>query len=884
MGRDRLPRRSWPAAALGLLVATLMAGGTPGVGRAGPRPPWALTADALPGLASSTPLSLRVILAGRDPGGLAGLVAAVSTPGSPEFRHFLSRGQFAGRFGASDATVADVTRDLGTEGLTVGDLAPDRLSLTAWGPAGAVEQAFGVDLVPVPLPGGGSGFTTVSAPRLPSGVTAVLGLDDLTRATGEPQRAAPQSAPPTVPSGVCQAAAAPDARPPSAVAGAYDLGPLESAGATGAGRTVALFELADYAAGDLAAYRSCFGLGAQTITKVSVDGGAALGAGTSEVTFDIEQVMGLSPGAAIDVYEAPNGGPGIYDLYQKIVDDDSAQIVSTSWGLCEADAGSLPSAEATLFEQAASQGQTVLAASGDEGSSACFGTGTANQAQAAVSDPASQPDVTGVGGTSLSGTSPRQESAWNTSTPQAGGVVEGGAGGGGISSLWPTPSWQLAAAGSGASKREVPDVSASADPTYGYPMYCTAGDCATGPVAPGWELSGGTSMAAPLWASLMALAAHSCTGTPTFGLVNPVLYSSAGITNNITTGNNDYGSMQGGRYPATPGYNMATGLGSPIGARVAAALCQAGSTTPPAATAPNVGPSTPTTRVAGADRVLTSVAASQASFPASGSAQAVVLARDDQFPDALAGVPLAVHVGGPVLLTAPGALDPRTLTEIRRVLPAGRPVYLLGGTSALSASIASELATDGYDVVRYGGADRYATAVTIASSGLGDPATIFEASGSDFPDAVSAGPAAAAAGGAILLTAGNRPAPETVAYTAEHSSDRRIAIGGPAAAADPGADAIVGADRYATSALVAARFFSNPAAAGLATGAVFPDALSGGPVVARRPGPVLLTDPNLLPGQVRSYLDGHRSSLQTLLIFGGSNAVSPPVASAAEQG
>jgi Peptidase A4 family/ell wall binding domain 2 (CWB2)/Putative Ig domain len=290
-------------------------------------------------------------------------------------------------------------------------------------------------------------------------------------------------------------------------------------------------------------------------------------------------------------------------------------------------------------------------------------------------------------------------------------------------------------------------------------------------------------------------------------------------------------------------------------------------------------------RIYGTDAIGTSIAVSQAEFPANGSAQAVVLARSDFFSDALAGGPLAARVGGPLLIT-PGAslstsLDPRVQAEIQRVLPVGRTVYILGGDLALSPDIDATLEGLGYPVVREGGADEYATAVDIAEA-LGNPRTIFEATGLAFPDALSAVPAAIAANGAILLTDGPTQSPETAAYLAAHPSDFRYAIGGPlaAAGADPTATPVYGQDLYGTSAAVASTFFPLTRTFGAATGAEFPDALSGGVFMGAPAtnGPVLLVPPSgSLPPTIASYLSGVKSTVQQGYLFGGPLAVGDDV-------
>ncbi len=284
-------------------------------------------------------------------------------------------------------------------------------------------------------------------------------------------------------------------------------------------------------------------------------------------------------------------------------------------------------------------------------------------------------------------------------------------------------------------------------------------------------------------------------------------------------------------------------------------------------------------RVYGSDAIATAIAVSQASFPAPGSAKAVVLARSDFFSDALAGGPLAAQLGGPLLIT-PGAsisssLDPRVQAEIQRVLPTGSTVYILGGDLALSPSIDTQLQSLGYKTTRIAGANEYATAVDIAEQ-MGNPSTVFETTGLSFYDALSAVPAAIATHGAILLTDGATQAPETAAYLSAHPSDTRYAIGGPlaAAGADPGATAIYGANLYDTSAAVARTFFPVPESFGAATSASFSDALSGGPVLGGARAPMLLvpsTGP--LPPAVASYLSSYATKLVAGTLFGGPLAV-----------
>jgi putative cell wall-binding protein len=299
--------------------------------------------------------------------------------------------------------------------------------------------------------------------------------------------------------------------------------------------------------------------------------------------------------------------------------------------------------------------------------------------------------------------------------------------------------------------------------------------------------------------------------------------------------------------------------------------------------APGAGPNV----VAGPNRDQTAVAASQLTFPANGSANAVILARNDLFADSLPGSRLATAKNGPLLLTPPTSLDAGTEAEMRRVLPAGGTVYILGGTDAISQAVENQVRADGFNVVRDGGLTRFETAVLIAQSdqqagaaGLSTPTSpIFVATGLDFPDGLTAGVAASAVNGVVLLSVGTAPSAATTQYIQSHPGATVYAVGGQAAAAYPNATPIVGATRYETAAALAQRFFPSPTVVGIATGLNFPDALSGGAAMGKLGGPLLLTDPNTLSTATQQYLTAHKSTIKTEYVFGGDAAVSPTVRS-----
>ena len=278
-------------------------------------------------------------------------------------------------------------------------------------------------------------------------------------------------------------------------------------------------------------------------------------------------------------------------------------------------------------------------------------------------------------------------------------------------------------------------------------------------------------------------------------------------------------------------------------------------------------------RLAGADRIATAILAAQDARTGQ-QPDAAVLARADGYADALAGTPLAVAKHGPLLLTERERLNDSTGAELKSELAEGATVYLLGGEAALSSQVAADVQNLGYRVVRFAGADRFETALRVADEGLDNPSTLLLTTGIDFPDALSAGTAAAAKGGAVLLTAGSSMPSSVRAYLDAHAGATQYAIGGPAAAAAPDATPVVGDDRFATSRQAAEAFFSSPAAVGVASGRNFPDALSGGAHVGRAGGPLLLTEPSALPASIRSYLAVNKGTITNVTVYGGEAAVS----------
>jgi hypothetical protein len=627
-------RRRITAAVAGLVVSgSLVAATAVGAGRAGAAPgspgAWVRATRSIPNLpagsralgavAPAMAVHADVVLKPRDPAALSAFDRAVSTPGSPTFRHYLAPGAFAGVFGPRPTTISTVRQWLSDRGLAVGPTSADGLIVPISGTATEVDRAFALGLEQYRLPSGRTVRAPTAEPLVPSALAGdlygVAGLDDLNRPAPQLARAGAR-APVSVsavssggsPGGPGAVTARPHAGGPTPTAGcsnsihsngansgahtadelaqAYSFSSLYP-GNEGAGVTVGIYELEPFLSNDIDTFKNCYSpaIGA-SVSGVSVRGASVHGGpGQGEAALDIEMLIGMAPQASILVYVGFNSGTGPLDTYLQMVQDDSARVISTSWGQCEAQLAPVDlQTESTIFQQAVAQGQTVIAAAGDEGSEDCFFFPSSSDTHLAVDDPASQPWVTGVGGTTLAALGPAPtETVWNTG-------LFAGTGGGGTSSTWTMPAWQrgpgvqsaLTKAGNtftGAqpcptssgpgtlSCRQVPDVAADGDPRTGIAIFCTCFG--------GWAKIGGTSMSSPLWGALATLADQ---GQPSpVGFVNPVLYQArcqAGPPlNDITVGNNQpLGSQPsnpprsppGPYYSATPDYDLATGLGTPV--------------------------------------------------------------------------------------------------------------------------------------------------------------------------------------------------------------------------------------------------------------------------------------------------------------------------------
>jgi kumamolisin len=346
-------------------------------------------------------------------------------------------------------------------------------------------------------------------------------------------------------------------------------------GVTGAGQCIALIELGGgYTAADINAAFEAMGLTPPSVVAVSVDGGTNSptpdDGANAEVALDIQVSGGVAPGAKIAVYFAPNTDAGFIDAITMAAQDETNKpsVISISWGGPEStwSAQSQQSMTSALAD-AGTLGVSVFVASGDN-----LATDGVTDGKAHVDFPASSPNAIGCGGTviKVSGNAITSEAVWNDKT---------GGGGGGISDVYPVPSFQENAklptsVNAGRVGRGVPDVAGNASPETGYKIVVNGAQAVVG----------GTSAVAPLWAGLTALINQKA-ATPV-GFFLPFLYSNTGLTRDITSGSNIPSGSEVG-YKAGTGWDACTGLGVPNGQALFAALTTAApAPTPPTPTPP----------------------------------------------------------------------------------------------------------------------------------------------------------------------------------------------------------------------------------------------------------------------------------------------------------
>jgi len=586
---------------------------------------------------ANTQLTVTVALQPNNAAQIDSLLASLYNPASPRYHQWLTTGEFTNLFAPSATQIAQVRAYLAQAGLSVGATSTPFL-LQATGTTAQIEAAFRTTIDNYVSARGTSFFQNSSAAQVPAGlaslISGVVGLSNTVQLHSHvvtTNAAARSAGKPTPKYG---AGPGGSGLTPSQTASLYGASQVYKLGNKGMGKgaTLAVFELSGYTPSDITTYEQRFFGSSEHVqlVNINVDGGpitpqcptgdmcgpfgpppcangcdSADYSGDIEVNADIETQIAIAPRIdRILVYNAPNDFNGTTELdeYYRIASDDLADSISSSWGLCEQDAGlSVIKAESIAFKQMAAQGQSMFAAAGDTGAFDCLrGSGYPGLS---VDDPPSQPFVTSVGGTSFGTFDPGSnqhptyptgaETVWNVldqcNSNNLGACATYGAGGGGVSTVWARPWYQYgpgvtsslsqtspycSQAAAGKYCREAPDVSANADEFTPYAEYCT-GDpatnstCATfssGQVPPGWFGIGGTSLSSPLWSGVIALWDSVHAGR--FGNANAGLYtlfrsnSSSSTYFHDITGKNQTENTNG-YYPTTVKYDMATGIGTP---------------------------------------------------------------------------------------------------------------------------------------------------------------------------------------------------------------------------------------------------------------------------------------------------------------------------------
>jgi kumamolisin len=611
----RISRRRFNAPAVALIVAGLIsAAAVPswpwhGIPQADARPvPIAANRAAIPAgatllgaLPPDRQMRLIVGLRIQHQDALAMFLRDRTRPGTPSYGTVLSPASFADRFSPTVDQQAALIEYLRQYGLRIERTYADRLLLNVTGSADQVSAAFGMRLARFRDRAGHTHYANVTTPLLPPPlaalVSSIVGLRDDGHPVRPPIAGTPQAPramhPPGPGTRNAQNAPMPSdtAQPPpglltpAQVRTQYDFDPLYSpsfspgpgipaAALSGAGETIALFEQSPFMQADLDAYDSAFGLPSIAPTVIRIDGGATNSFGSIgqlEATADIELAHALAPGAAIVVYSGPGvptgtDNSGADHIYARLINDNQAQVLSSSWGQCESEQQADTPADTVLLEnlfaQAAAQGMTVLAATGDSGANDCANGGQ----NPSVDYPASDSNVIGIGGTVIT-----RDNA-GTITGEEGWADSGG----GPSRIFARQGWQSAPGlPDSASNRMLPDV--SADAATGYAVW----------VDGGWRSFAGTSAGPPLWAALIALtnqaryaalvAAH---GSPAAGCsillgagnVNPDLYQLATHPPAVPAIRDITGGSANGAGSPGSGWDPVTGLGVPDAAGLVMAL------------------------------------------------------------------------------------------------------------------------------------------------------------------------------------------------------------------------------------------------------------------------------------------------------------------------
>jgi len=527
-------------------------------------------------VAADTRLERMILVLQSDPAqqpALESLLAAQQNPNSPQYRQWLTPEEFGRRFGVSDADLAQVVQWLEDQGFTVEPVPAGHNQIVFSGTAAQVSSAFQTEIHEYRV-NGATRHANVSNPSIPAALSGVIGgvvtLHDF-QSTPMHAHLAPAAAPQYTGGSSHYMA-------PADFSTIYNLAPLYGSSTDGTGQSIAIVARTNIKMSDVTTFRTMFGLPANNPTVVlnGPDPGIVSSGEQGEAELDSEWSGAVAKGAAIQlvVSGSTNTTDGVDLSAQYIVNHNLAPVVSLSFGACEQAMGTAENQFWNgLWQQAAAQGMSVFVSSGDSGAAGCDVSSNSTGTGRAVNGLCSSPYSTCVGGTEFNDTAnPAQywsasnsstygsalsyipEVAWNESGTNGGSGLWSS--GGGASSVYAKPAWQIGPGVPADGRRDVPDVSLSAATHDGYLLSLNGQLYA----------AGGTSASAPSFAGLMALVIQRQGARQ--GNANPVLYTlasnqssgGAAVFHDVISGNNSVPGVTG--YNAGAGYDLVTGLGS----------------------------------------------------------------------------------------------------------------------------------------------------------------------------------------------------------------------------------------------------------------------------------------------------------------------------------
>ena len=514
------------------------------------------------------------------------VIEQMHLPSSPLYHKWLTPKQVGERYGVAEQDAAQISQWLEASGLKVERVADSRRFILFSGTAGNVARAFGTEMRRYRGPSG-EFIANATDLHIPAALERVVG--GVVRLHSTPKRPNAHIVGPVPIDPVTKQISFSTGfhlLTPGDFSILYDLGPLWQAGIDGTGQSIAIVARSNIDIANVRDFRASFMpkyTGNDPVVLVNGADPGDVGGDDFETMLDVTWSGAVAPRATIKVVVSESiitDGVDVSAGY--IVDTNLAPVMSTSYGSCEDDMGAAGvNYYGSLWKQAAAQGITAIVSSGDAGGAGCDNP---NDGIPALNGPgvnglASTPYNVAVGGTqfdegtnpntywgfvsSVDGTSVKSyipEKVWNESSVDVNNVAIW-AGGGGKSNVWAKPSWQIGTGVPPDGQRDIPDVSLSAALHDGY-VVCFGRSCNSGSL----YYVGGTSASAPAFAGMMALVNQKTNSIQ--GNANYVLYPLAAQApsafHDIVNGDNLVPAFQAPSvgYPATPGYDLASGLGS----------------------------------------------------------------------------------------------------------------------------------------------------------------------------------------------------------------------------------------------------------------------------------------------------------------------------------